>query len=130
MAKWRLLDGVWTNVTATRGPRLIDGTWTVLVGGIPLPEETGLLDGIDQTLANLGYGNLGDSLPKRLVAFYQANGATDDSIQTAEWQFLRAQGMTLGTCADMWLELFRSLGYADSWHEGMKDFWIRNGGVL
>ena len=132
MATWRLVDGQWVDTSIASNPTLTDGLWVLATAsgspaGPPLPEETGLIDGVRTTLENLGYTG---SVPQMLVDFYKANGATADSLQTAEYQFLLARGMTSNTIADMWVEYFRSLGYTPSFHEGMKDFWVRNGGSI
>lgn len=135
MADVTMIDGVWVDTSQGSGTaNMVNGVWSLVEGGggggTPLPEETGLINGIDQTLANLGYGDLGQSIPTRLLAFYQANGATSDDLATAEWQFLRARGNSLDKIPDMWVEWFRTLGYAESLHEGLKDFWVRNGGAF
>jgi hypothetical protein len=106
---------------------VINANITAGGGGTPLPEETGIADGMFTVLGSLGFvGTIQD----RLLAFYQANGATSNDLQDAEQQFLVARGIARANVQDMWSAYFTSRGYSPSYHEGMKDFWVRNGGAL
>jgi len=62
------------------------------------------------------------------LAYYKANGATSNGIQDAEHEFLLAHvATTIGANQDMWLDVFDSLGYPNSYPDGRDQFWIDNG---
>ena len=118
------------------------GTATILVSGslaetlddfTSTSESTLVLsksnaDAIMSVLVGLGYSG---TLADMLVKYYQANGATSSALTTAEREFLLARGVTNAeSIADMWVEFFVAEGYAGSLHQGMRDFWLINGGAV
>jgi hypothetical protein len=71
----------------------------------------GVSDAMYDILGDLGYTG---SLAGRLVKYFKANGATSDSLQTAEYQFLVARGISGGSIADMWIKYFASRGFENT----------------
>lgn len=59
----------------------------------------------------------------RELAFYQANGATSNSLTDAEDQFLVTKGFTVGTVDDKWTAYLVSLGYTGSKDDMINRWW-------
>jgi len=57
------------------------------------------------------------------LAFYQANGATSNTIQDAEREYLIAAGAAPAHIQDMWIELQGPGAYPDIRYA----FWLANG---
>ena len=56
----------------------------------------------------------GPTVNDGLLAWYKAGGATSDSINDAEREFLLAQGVADGQLNDMWVEYISNLPGAPS----------------
>lgn len=80
----------------------------------------------DCILTAVGPGHINDGL----LAYYQANGATSDDIDDAEYEFLLAQGADAGHVNDMWFSMLTNLGYSGALDDMKHDFWCIDGGVL
>ena len=59
-----------------------------------------------------------------LLLYYQARGATAESLPEAEQEFLLAKGAALAPLADMWTEYLDGLGITLAHVDDMKnEFW-------
>ena len=58
-----------------------------------------------------------------LLQYYKANGATSNSLQDAESQFLILKGYTLGTNTDKWYAYLRSLSFTGTVTDMLFDYW-------
>jgi hypothetical protein len=58
-----------------------------------------------------------------LLQYYKANGATSNSLQDAESQFLFLKGYTLGSNTDKWYAYLRSLSFTGTVTDMLFDYW-------
>jgi hypothetical protein len=58
-----------------------------------------------------------------LLQYYKANGATSNSLQDAESQFLIIKGYTLGSNTDKWYAYLRSLSFTGTVTDMLFDYW-------
>ena len=74
---------------------------------------------------------VGGQINDGTLAHYQAYGATSNDFNTAEYEFLVANGATPGHNHDMWRELLVPLlGYSAALPDMLQDFWCNFGGVF
>lgn len=68
-----------------------------------------------------GAGSIND----KLLAFFQAGGATSGNIMVAEREYLIAQGVASGAISDMWNAYLRDhLNYYGSLEHMLRQFWL------
>lgn len=73
----------------------------------------------DAILATTG----GPTVPDGLLAYYQANGATSNSLQDAEREWLAIGTTNEGTNQDMWFAFLRQSGYEGALPDMLLEFW-------
>lgn len=77
----------------------------------------------DAILAATGGPTINDGL----LAFYQANGATSNSLNDAEYEYLIANGATAGQVNDMWFDLLTQAGFTGALNDMKLQFWLGGG---
>jgi hypothetical protein len=71
-------------------------------------------------LRTLGYTGTQEDME---LVFYQANGATSNSLRDAEMQFLIVKGYNTGTVTDRWFAYLRAFGFTGSVDDMLPLFW-------
>ncbi len=61
------------------------------------------------------------------LSYYQANGATANQVDDAEYEFLQGVTATDGSVNDMWFEYLRSILLTGTLNDMRDSFWITNG---
>ena len=74
-----------------------------------------------ETLRTAGFTGVVNDM---LLPFYKLHGATANSLQDAEREFLFAQGAALANVNDMWFELLGGLGFEGSLNDRLLLFWL------